>query len=96
MESYIRPGCIVLTIYLRQAETAWEEVSLLSNFYHFISSCFRTFRLMNLHPLFFAWQLSDDLGFSLMKLLDLSDDPLWTAGWIYVRVQNQLAFVFNG
>uniref|UniRef100_A0A1J3F1B3 Squamosa promoter-binding-like protein 1 n=1 Tax=Noccaea caerulescens TaxID=107243 RepID=A0A1J3F1B3_NOCCA len=65
MESYIRPGCIVLTIYLRQAETAWEE-------------------------------LSDDLGFSLMKLLDLSDDPLWTAGWIYVRVQNQLAFVFNG
>ncbi|KAL1189267.1 Squamosa promoter-binding-like protein 1 [Cardamine amara subsp. amara] len=65
MESYIRPGCIVLTIYLRQAETAWEE-------------------------------LSDDLGFSLRKLLDLSDDPLWTAGWIYVRVQNQLAFVFNG
>ncbi|VVB03576.1 unnamed protein product [Arabis nemorensis] len=65
MESYIRPGCIVLTTYLRQAETAWEE-------------------------------LSDDLGFSLGKLLDLSDDPLWTTGWIYVRVQNQLAFVFNG
>ncbi|AEC10798.1 squamosa promoter binding protein-like 1 [Arabidopsis thaliana] len=65
MESYIRPGCIVLTIYLRQAETAWEE-------------------------------LSDDLGFSLGKLLDLSDDPLWTTGWIYVRVQNQLAFVYNG
>ncbi|XP_010506733.1 PREDICTED: squamosa promoter-binding-like protein 1 [Camelina sativa] len=65
MESYIRPGCIVLTIYLRQAETAWEE-------------------------------LSDDLGFSLRKLLDLSDDPLWTTGWIYVRVQNQLAFVYNG
>ncbi|CAE6054911.1 unnamed protein product [Arabidopsis arenosa] len=65
MESYIRPGCIVLTIYLRQAETAWEE-------------------------------LLDDLGFSLRKLLDLSDDPLWTTGWIYVRVQNQLAFVYNG
>ncbi|ESQ39350.1 hypothetical protein EUTSA_v10001295mg [Eutrema salsugineum] len=65
MESYIRPGCIVLTIYLRQAETAWED-------------------------------LSDDLGFSLRKLLDLSDDPLWTTGWIYVRVQNQLAFVFDG
>ncbi|CAH2057683.1 unnamed protein product [Thlaspi arvense] len=65
MESYIRPGCIVLTIYLRQAETAWEE-------------------------------LSDDLGFSLRKLLDFSDDPLWTTGWIYARVQNQLAFVFDG
>ncbi|CAH8381947.1 unnamed protein product [Eruca vesicaria subsp. sativa] len=65
IESYIRPGCIILTIYLRQAETAWEE-------------------------------LSDDLGFSLRKLLELSDDPLWTSGWIYVRVQNQLAFVFDG
>ncbi|CAN8285926.1 unnamed protein product [Cochlearia groenlandica] len=65
MESYIRPGCIVLTIYLRQAETAWEE-------------------------------LSDDLGSSLRKLLDLSDDTLWTDGWIYVRMQNQLAFVFDG
>ncbi|KFK37474.1 squamosa promoter binding 1 [Arabis alpina] len=64
MESYIRPGCIVLTIYLRQAENAWEE-------------------------------LSDDLGFSLGKFLDRSDDPLWTTGWIFVRVQNQLAFVFN-
>nr|XP_018439365.1 PREDICTED: squamosa promoter-binding-like protein 1 [Raphanus sativus] len=65
IESYIRPGCIVLTIYLRQAETAWDE-------------------------------LSDDMGFSLSKLLDLSDDPLWTTGWIYVRVQNQYAFVFDG
>ncbi|CAH8320761.1 unnamed protein product [Eruca vesicaria subsp. sativa] len=65
IESYIRPGCIVLTIYLRQAETAWEE-------------------------------LSDDMGFSLSKLLDLSDDPLWTSGWIYVRMQNQYAFVFDG
>ena len=27
MESYIRPGCIVLTIYLRQSEAMWEEVS---------------------------------------------------------------------
>lgn len=65
MESYIRPGCIVLTIYLRQDEAAWEE-------------------------------LCGDLGFSLRRLLDLSDDPFWTAGWIYVRVQNQLAFALNG
>lgn len=27
IESYIRPGCIVLTVYLRQDEDAWEEVS---------------------------------------------------------------------
>ncbi|XP_010559169.1 PREDICTED: squamosa promoter-binding-like protein 1 [Tarenaya hassleriana] len=65
MESYIRPGCIVLTIYLRQAEGAWEE-------------------------------LCSDLGFSLRRLLDLSDDPFWTDGWIYVRVQNQIAFALNG
>ncbi|KAL1189580.1 Squamosa promoter-binding-like protein 12 [Cardamine amara subsp. amara] len=65
MESYIRPGCIVLTIYLRQDEASWEE-------------------------------LCCDLSFSLRRLLDLSDDPLWTDGWIYLRVQNQLAFAFNG
>ncbi|KAK4769883.1 hypothetical protein SAY87_030415 [Trapa incisa] len=27
IESYIRPGCVVLTIYLRQSEEAWEELS---------------------------------------------------------------------
>lgn len=26
IESYIRPGCVILTIYLRQAESAWEEL----------------------------------------------------------------------
>ncbi|XP_022757734.1 squamosa promoter-binding-like protein 1 [Durio zibethinus] len=26
IESYIRPGCIVMTIYLRQAEAAWDEL----------------------------------------------------------------------
>ncbi|XP_023637935.1 squamosa promoter-binding-like protein 12 isoform X2 [Capsella rubella] len=65
MESYIRPGCVVLTVYLRQDEASWEE-------------------------------LCCDLSFSLKRLLDLSDDPLWTDGWIYLRVQNQLAFAFNG
>lgn len=89
IESYIRPGCIVLTIYLRQAETAWDEVSLHFFFYLFTSS-----GLMNMYPR--ALQLSDDMGFSLSKLLDLSDDPLWTSGWIYVRMQNQYAFVFDG
>ncbi|KAG1327632.1 squamosa promoter-binding-like protein 12 [Cocos nucifera] len=27
MESYIRPGCIILTVYLRLAESLWEELS---------------------------------------------------------------------
>ncbi|GKV30453.1 hypothetical protein SLEP1_g39261 [Rubroshorea leprosula] len=65
IESYIRPGCIVLTIYLRQAEAAWEE-------------------------------LCCDLSFSLNRLVDTSDDAFWRTGWVYIRVQHQIAFIYNG
>ncbi|XVE73520.1 hypothetical protein DITRI_Ditri11bG0124900 [Diplodiscus trichospermus] len=65
IESYIRPGCIVLTIYLRQAEAAWDE-------------------------------LCSDLSFSLSRLLDCSDDTFWKTGWICIRVQDQIAFIYNG
>ncbi|KAK7278130.1 hypothetical protein RJT34_23155 [Clitoria ternatea] len=65
IESYIRPGCIVLTIYLRQAEAVWEEL------------CY-------------------DLTSSLSRLLDVSDDTFWRTGWIHIRVQDQMAFIFNG
>lgn len=65
IESYIRPGCIVLTIYLRQAEAVWEE-------------------------------LCCDLTSSLIKLLDVSDDTFWKTGWVHIRVQHQMAFIFNG
>ncbi|XP_031279779.1 squamosa promoter-binding-like protein 1 [Pistacia vera] len=65
MESYIRPGCVILTVYLRQAEAAWEE-------------------------------LCCDLTFSLSRLLELSNDSFWTTGWVYVRVQHQIAFIYNG
>ncbi|XP_044502346.1 squamosa promoter-binding-like protein 1 [Mangifera indica] len=65
MESYIRPGCVILTIYIRQAEAAWEE-------------------------------LCCDLTFSLRRLLDLYNDSFWTTGWVYVRVQHQIAFICNG
>ncbi|XP_045807774.1 squamosa promoter-binding-like protein 1 [Trifolium pratense] len=65
IESYIRPGCIVLTIYLRQAEAVWED-------------------------------LCCDLTSSLNKLLDVSDDPFWRTGWVHIRVQHQMAFIFNG
>lgn len=66
IESYIRPGCIVLTVYLRLPESAWEE-------------------------------LSYDLSSSLSRLLDVpGGDSFWTKGWIYIRVQNQIAFVCDG
>ncbi|KAG2693193.1 hypothetical protein I3760_08G085600 [Carya illinoinensis] len=65
IESYIRPGCIILTIYLRQAEAAWEE-------------------------------LCHNLSSSLKRLLNVSDDSFWRTGWVYIRVQHQIAFVYNG
>ncbi|CAA0824948.1 Squamosa promoter-binding-like protein 1 [Striga hermonthica] len=66
IESYIRPGCIILTIYLRLSESTWEE-------------------------------LYCDLRSSLNRLLRLADDvSFWNTGWIYARVQNQMAFVYNG
>ncbi|XP_004494461.1 squamosa promoter-binding-like protein 1 isoform X2 [Cicer arietinum] len=65
IESYIRPGCVILTIYLRQAEVVWEEL------------CF-------------------DLTSSLNRLLDVSDDDFWKTGWVHIRVQHQIAFIFNG
>ncbi|KAB5527320.1 hypothetical protein DKX38_021167 [Salix brachista] len=65
IESYIRPGCIILTIYLRQPEAAWEE-------------------------------LCCDLGSSLSRLLDVSDNSFWRTGWVYIRAQHQIAFVYNG
>lgn len=65
IESYIRPGCVILTIYLRQSDTTWEE-------------------------------LCSDLKSSLNRLLDFSDDSFWRTGWIYIRVQHQIAFVYDG
>ncbi|KAH6777446.1 squamosa promoter-binding protein-like 12 [Perilla frutescens var. frutescens] len=66
LESYIRPGCVILTIYLRLSESAWEE-------------------------------LYCDLSSSLSRLLSFSDDlNFWSTGWIYARVQNQMAFAYNG
>ncbi|GAB2265563.1 hypothetical protein Dimus_000606 [Dionaea muscipula] len=65
IEGYIRPGCIVLTIYLRLDKSLWDEL------------CY-------------------NLGFSLSRLLNLSDDPFWRTGWIYTGVQNRVAFIYNG
>ncbi|KAJ8748656.1 hypothetical protein K2173_008101 [Erythroxylum novogranatense] len=65
IESYIRPGCVILTIYLCQPETVWDE-------------------------------LYCNLSSSLSKLLDVSDDTFWRTGWMYIRVQHQIAFVHNG
>lgn len=65
IESYIRPGCIILTIYLRLAESAWEE-------------------------------LCCNLSSSLTRLLSISDNGFWSTGWVYIRVQHQIAFLYNG
>ncbi|XP_077240490.1 squamosa promoter-binding-like protein 12 [Tasmannia lanceolata] len=65
IESYIRPGCIILTIYLRLAESKWEE-------------------------------LCCNLSSSLNRLLDVSGDAFWQTGWVYARLQNQIAFIHNG
>ncbi|KAI4370205.1 hypothetical protein MLD38_018575 [Melastoma candidum] len=65
MESYIKPGCIVLTIYLRLRNSMWEE-------------------------------LCHDLGTSLSKLLDLSSDPFWRSGWIFMRLQDFASFIYDG
>ncbi|KAJ6429558.1 hypothetical protein OIU84_021040 [Salix udensis] len=65
IESYIRPGCIVLTIYLCLEKSKWEEVCL-------------------------------DLGASLNRLLNASSDSFWQTGWVHVRVQNCISFIYNG
>ncbi|GMH08719.1 hypothetical protein Nepgr_010559 [Nepenthes gracilis] len=65
IEGYIRPGCIVLSIYLRLNKSLWEE-------------------------------LCCNLGSSLIRLLDVSNDPFWRTGWIYTRVRNRVAFICNG
>ncbi|GMH20923.1 hypothetical protein Nepgr_022765 [Nepenthes gracilis] len=65
IESYIRPGCIILTIYLRLSESLWEE-------------------------------LCSDLSSSLARLFDISNSNFWRTGWVYTRVQHQIAFVHNG
>lgn len=65
IESYIRPGCIILTVYLRLTESKWED-------------------------------LCHDPKSSLRRLFDLADDYFWKSGWVYVRWQHLMAFVYNG
>ncbi|KAK1317504.1 Squamosa promoter-binding-like protein 1 [Acorus calamus] len=65
IEGYIRPGCIILTIYLRLTESAWEK-------------------------------LCHDLSSSLCRLLNVTNDNFWKTGWVYVRVQHRVAFIYNG
>ncbi|GAA0156762.1 hypothetical protein LIER_14174 [Lithospermum erythrorhizon] len=65
IESYIRPGCIVLTIYLRMDKSIWEE-------------------------------LSSDMTSHLRRLLNSSTHSFWKTGWIYTRVQQSVAFIYDG
>ncbi|XP_050117882.1 squamosa promoter-binding-like protein 1 isoform X1 [Malus sylvestris] len=65
IESYIRPGCIILTVYLRLEKSTWEE-------------------------------LCCNLGSIMKQLLHAANDPFWTTGWVYTRVQHSVAFTYNG
>ncbi|KAF8376664.1 hypothetical protein HHK36_031669 [Tetracentron sinense] len=65
IESYIRPGCIILTIYLRLADSTWEE-------------------------------LCCNLSSSLSRLLEVSNNSFWRTGWVFTRVQQRIAFIYNG
>ena len=53
-----------------------------------------TIDLTRLFPPFL--QLCYDLTSSLNRLLDVSDDTFWRNGWVHIRVQHQMAFIFNG
>nr|CAD1829703.1 unnamed protein product [Ananas comosus var. bracteatus] len=65
IESYIRPGCIILTVYLRLTNSALEE-------------------------------LCNSLSSYLERLLNSSANDFWRSGWIYARIEDQIAFIHNG
>jgi len=77
----------------------WEEVSnvllkLLAGLCVVISAIRGYF--LTLRGLFVLLQLCFDLTSSLNRLLDVSDDDFWRTGWVHIRVQHQMAFIFNG
>jgi len=41
-------------------------------------------------------QLYCNLGSSLRKLLGESNDTFWRTGWVFARVQQSVAFLYNG
>lgn len=95
IESYIRPGCIVLTIYLRLGKPTWEEVCCYivpERVIWWFLFRERTTSFSNC----FCLQLCCDLGSSLRRLLEGSDDSFWRTGWLYARVQHSVAFIYNG
>ncbi|XP_021887907.1 squamosa promoter-binding-like protein 1, partial [Carica papaya] len=53
-------------------------------------------KLLSTESCLHSLQLCSDLSFSLSRLLDLSDNTFWTAGWFFIRVQHQIAFIHNG
>lgn len=49
-----------------------------------------------LHLIVFPLQLYCDLNSSLRKLLNASAGSFWQTGWVYTRVNDRVAFLFNG
>ena len=52
--------------------------------------------LLTLHDLVAFLQLCYDLTSNLNRLLEVADDTFWRTGWVHIRVQHQMAFIFNG
>lgn len=97
IESYIRPGCIILTIYIRLEKSMWEQVQFIPYPSYFAIPETLFLYLVVLYSLvYFYIQLCWHLGTSLKRLLDTTNDPFWRTGWVYTRVQHFVAFLYNG
>lgn len=54
-------------------------------------------RVTNLPSLNCFIQLQCDLTSTLSRLLDASNnDTFWRIGWLYIRMQHQIGFLYNG
>lgn len=94
IESYIRPGCIILTIYLCQAESAWVQVNFRDITVWWFTG--NSWFILSIDLIYLCSQLYDDLSSNLNRLLHNSSDDLWTTGWIFAMVQDRAAFIYDG
>lgn len=68
MESYIRPGCVVLSIYLSMSSLAWAKVSIFCGYFSGIHLCFCS-NLMASFYIFFIYSLEKFLCCSSKRTL---------------------------
>lgn len=87
MESYIRPGCVVLSVYVSMPAAAWEQVSVLLHF------AFVTSPLCNIELTIFRACLNFQLEGNLLRyvncLLQDSDSDFWRKARFLVHAGNR-------